>query len=434
MRASIREEAARKRIPHAVTQLICGAPWFGSLALKLKTFVSPDVKSIETNGTYLAFNEEFVKKLDTPQLKTIIGKAVLHCALRHPYRCGDRDIDLWNMACSEEANHILVEANKTMTEESNFFQLPPGAACSSEYKGMLAEKIYELMQKKPPSDQKMAANSAAGGSFVKNTEDMSKKDPDKKGKDNNKQTNPGGQKPSEGDGNGDGDDPQDGPGGGQPQPEETLNEIDWEMAAQQATDMARKQGKLSADLERMFEKSRESKVDWKTILKRFVENVINKDYSWTTPNRRFLHTGLIMPGMMKENAPKIAIGVDTSGSITEEMLAEISPELTQILLDVRPSSIDVYYCDAEVNHHDEYTPDDGEIVLVPYGGGGTAFQPVIDAIAEQDEPPSCLIYFTDLYGSEPSEPEYPVLWIVPYGNGIQEAWYGETVEMGRPKH
>src|SRR5207244_3632167 len=99
------------------------------------------------------------------------------------------------------------------------------------------------------------------------------------------------------------------------------------------------------------------------------------DYSWTSPNRRYVAAGVYLPGTVKENTPRLALAIDTSGSIGQEMLDTFAAELSAIMLETRPAAIDVLYCDSRIQGDVEtFTPDDGEITLTPRGGGGTRFQ------------------------------------------------------------
>jgi len=55
-----------------------------------------------------------------------------------------------------------------------------------------------------------------------------------------------------------------------------------------------------------------------------------------------------------------------------------------------------------------------------------------DSGTDEDEPPVCVVYLTDLDGSFPSvEPEYPVLWCVPEGSrsGSRPPPFGEIVAV-----
>ena len=65
-----------------------------------------------------------------------------------------------------------------------------------------------------------------------------------------------------------------------------------------------------------------------------------------------------------------------------------------------PEKVVVIYCDAEVNHVDEYTNEDLPVKLIGYGGGGTAFEPVFDYVDANDIDPEVVIYLTDGYGDQ----------------------------------
>ncbi len=109
---------------------------------------------------------------------------------------------------------------------------------------------------------------------------------------------------------------------------------------------------------------------------------------------------------------RLIIAVDTSGSIDDHLLAEFQAETQAALDEAQPESLQVIYCDSHVHRIDEFHP--GDVVeFHPCGGGGTAFEPVFEAIEQSEEstPPAALIYLTDGHGSFPEqEPDYPVLW------------------------
>jgi predicted metal-dependent peptidase len=111
---------------------------------------------------------------------------------------------------------------------------------------------------------------------------------------------------------------------------------------------------------------------------------------------------------------ELVVAVDTSGSITNPMLAAFSAELTAILHEAMPERVTVIYCDAAVRGTEEFLPDDPEVKLKMKGGGGTAFIPVFRHVEKHGLNPVCLIYLTDLESSDkPKEPEYPTLWATP---------------------
>lgn len=98
-------------------------------------------------------------------------------------------------------------------------------------------------------------------------------------------------------------------------------------------------------------------------------------------------------------------------------------EVTAIVHEAQPDFLRVVYCDAKVHEEHIFVPDECalEIVLDAKGGGGTAFQPAFDYLANNDcEPPTAALYFTDLEpGDRPKDPGYPVLWVT----GLRESRY-----------
>src|SRR5229473_1932124 len=83
-----------------------------------------------------------------------------------------------------------------------------------------------------------------------------------------------------------------------------------------------------------------------------------------------------------------------------------------IIDEVKPERLHAVYCDARVQGNAEFEPGD-DVVLKLAGGGGTAFQSVFDWVEERDIHPRVAVYFTDLEGPAPIEPDYPVLWVTP---------------------
>jgi predicted metal-dependent peptidase len=119
---------------------------------------------------------------------------------------------------------------------------------------------------------------------------------------------------------------------------------------------------------------------------------------------------------------KVVLAIDTSASIDQVALSQFETEMQSILAEMQPEQTDVIYCDTKVQRTETFTA--GETVaLSAIGGGGTRFQPVFDAV---EEPPACLVYFTDLEAAMPIEPGYPVLWAV-CGSRIAE--FGETITL-----
>jgi len=382
---------AAEKISTARTRLLLDSPWFGSLAMRLHVEQNDRAKTMQTDGTRLEFNPEFVDRMTEAELTGVIAHEVMHCALLHPYRIGSRTLKTWNQACDYAINTLLLGQG---------FTLPEGGLHDPQYDGMSAEQIYARLDRDQRQQQQQQSQS--------------------------NQQNDGDQ----------GEDEQPGQVVA-PQPDQnavdgTSNEqmsvVDWQIATEQATAIAKKAGQLPGDADRAVKASRASETNWREILRRFVEQTVPCDYSWTQPNRRYIAGGVYLPGTVRENMPKLAVAIDTSGSIGSAELQLFARELTQILHEARPEAIDVIYCDFRVTRVESFSPDDSEITLGAHGGGGTAFQPVFDHFAAQGDAPAALIYFTDLEGPKPQQPEYPVLWVTTEASALSGP-FGETVRV-----
>jgi predicted metal-dependent peptidase len=201
---------------------------------------------------------------------------------------------------------------------------------------------------------------------------------------------------------------------------------EWSIAAEQAVRIAKSCGHEPADVERLLSGNRQSKQDWRALLRAFVAATMGSDYRWTPPNRRHIGAGLYLPSIDRSGVGTIVIGVDTSGSIGEEELEQFAGEITAIADDAQPEAIYVAYCDAAVQSVQEFGPSEPTI-LEPKGGGGTDFRPVFEWVEANGISPACLIYLTDLCcHSYPEPPHYPVLWVT---DSRSTGAFGETIQI-----
>lgn len=195
-----------------------------------------------------------------------------------------------------------------------------------------------------------------------------------------------------------------------------MSETDWTMAVSAAQVVANKRGQISAGVDELVRESRKEAADWRAALWEWFEQQVPSDYSWQRPNRRYIAGGLYLPGTVKENLPPVVVAMDRSGSqFSPEIMGRFANESTAILRELRPEWLEVVYFDSAVLRTERFEPDD-QIEFHPCGGGGTAFQPVLDYCNAMDEPPCGVIFLTDLLGENvsgygPQEPDFPVLWV-----------------------
>jgi len=353
---------AKDKISKARVTLVLDHPFFGSLALRLPMIARNDLcPTMGTDGRDIFYNSDFVDSISIDETIGVIVHEIMHVALEHHLRRNDRHPALWNIACDFAENDIILQDGFVL----------PGGSLSGRGVDMTAEEIYKTL----PDPIKIDIDVCAWGEV----RDMPGSD-------------------------------------GSPATAEEIARASAEMkiAVVQAAQAARQYGNLSAGLERMVGEVLHPCLPWRSILRRFVSDANRDEYTWSPPNRRYVHMGLYMPSPRNETMGRIAIIVDTSGSISDHEVNEFAAEITDIMTAYR-SSATVIYCDSEVAGHEEFTADDLPLRLHPRGGGGTDFRPGFRFIDEEMvEPPACAVYMTDgdcdTFPGAP--PEYPVLWAV----------------------
>lgn len=413
---------AHQRIVRVRTSLILTNVFFGSLCYRLKLVETKRCPggAMATDGKHVFFNPDWVSTVTDAELKGVFCHEISHCALGHPWRRGSRDPRGWNEACDLAVNPILLDSG---------FTLPKDALFDPAFKGMYAEQIYARRQKiggfpkpKPKGGQP--------GPKGDQEENESGGDSDQDGDEEGSGKPNGGDSDQEGSGGGE--EPQDGQWGevidASDDPMAAEKEAEWKVAVTQAANAAKLQGKLPGQLERLVEEVVRNKVDWKSALRRFCQQVRANDYSWRFPNRRYIADDIYLPSLRDEMLPPIVVVVDTSGSIGAREMDSFASEITSIFDECKPERVHVVYCDARVAHVQEFEPGD-VIKLVPRGGGGTDFRPAFDWVKQQAIDPACMIYLTDTYGTFPDqEPEYPVVWAVTVKDRVCP--FGETLYLG----
>ena len=201
---------------------------------------------------------------------------------------------------------------------------------------------------------------------------------------------------------------------------------EWQIAVEQAENVAKLAGKLPGGAVRALEASQAARVDWRELLRRAWSDTIPADYSWMRPNRRHVWSGLYLPGITSEGVGEIAVAVDCSGSVSARQLGLFQEEIRSILAGQRPRLVHVICFDAAVQKVETFQA--GETIsLVAVGGGGTDFRPCFDWLRERGIVPEALVFLTDLCGTFPSDaPPYPVIWA---STENRRAPFGQVVSM-----
>ena len=194
-----------------------------------------------------------------------------------------------------------------------------------------------------------------------------------------------------------------------------------------------KAGNMSRELGDLLE----PQIDWREVLREFVKSICNArdTSSWRRVNRRFLGSDTYMPTMIGERIGSLAIGVDTSGSISGKEINRFLSEVKSIAEDVRPEKIDLIYWDSRVAAHETYDENDMANIVSstkPKGGGGTDPCAMMHYLKDNKIEPECIIMLTDgeIYDWG-SDWNAPIMWVVcnSYRGSKITAPVGKTVHI-----
>jgi predicted metal-dependent peptidase len=149
----------------------------------------------------------------------------------------------------------------------------------------------------------------------------------------------------------------------------------------------------------MIKDMTESKMNWRQIIRQQIQSTIRNDYTFARPSRKGWHIGAILPGMNYLETIDIAVSLDMSGSISNEMAQDFLGEIKNIMEEFKDYKIKLWTFDTRVYNEQDFDAHGGSDLL-DYdiqGGGGTEFDCNWNYMKEHDINPKKFIMFTDGY-------------------------------------
>ena len=395
-------------------EMLISAPFFGNLATRLRFKDATEwCPTLATDGRYFYYNRNFVAAMSDAEIVFGIGHEVLHCVYDHfdAIRRGDRDPRLWNIANDYVINADLIDAK--IGEEIKLVKI----CFDWKYRGMISEEVYDDLFKQAEEEGRVL--------------DMASFDIhlDRDDGDDDGAQGEGGEANSEG-----GD--KDGPAKYTAEEKEQIKQ-EFQSATMQAAKAAGA-GNLPGGVKRILDHLLNPQLDWRQLIAMQIQSVIRSDYTMMNPSRKGLNEGFYLPGMDRETTIDVAISMDVSGSIYDEMLRDFLSEVKGIMDQYTDFRIHLFCFDTDVHNPQTYTPHNMEEFLEYdiQGGGGTEFDCVFDYMKEEGIVPKKHIMFTDGYpwGSWGDENYCDTLFIVHgsgYGGKSPVAPFGTTVPYTR---
>lgn len=192
-----------------------------------------------------------------------------------------------------------------------------------------------------------------------------------------------------------------------------LGDVEAQALRRQTADAMRvhqrTRGTLPGGWQRWAEEVLEPTVDWRQALSGAVREAAAwaggaVDYTYRRPSRRTpALRGVVLPSLRRP-LPRVAVVIDTSGSMGDAELAAALGEVTGVLREVgiRGNRVTVLACDADVHAVSRVTATE-QITLG--GGGGTDMRVGIEAALATAERPNIVVVLTD--GLTPWPEEHP---------------------------
>jgi len=298
-------------------RLLMDEPFFAALSRKIE---KKEDHSIKTAGVYvnklngqfeMIYNPDFLASLPEHEVKGVLKHEFYHLIFEHVTNRKPDGVPhkTWNIAADLAINsHLQGELPEfaCMPGVGPFEDFPLGESAEWYLKNITDDQLEQCSD---PDD----------------SEDGEGGEPGKEGK-------PGDGKPGTGQvGNHEGWD-----GEGQSPEEDAANQMAKERlknamkeAAQEASKSPNGWGSVGGDLKKEIIKRLETKVDWRKVMRYFIKTSqrANKSSTVRRINRRYAY---IHPGKKVKRQAKIAIAIDQSGSVSDDMLENFFGELNKL--------------------------------------------------------------------------------------------------------
>jgi predicted metal-dependent peptidase len=358
------------------------ASFFGSLLCSMNFYWTADIKTAATDGRTLMWNPYWFLKMGAEERKTVLMHELWHPARLHHIRRGDRDPQIWNIACDHRINNDL------LADGYSFKDLKP--CLDINYKNMVEEDIYEDLLSKPRHIILVGSwtGMPLGGRGVSAR---------------------GSEETEEDDEIGDGDmlpgQEEDDPTGAR------VAAVSVVVQAQQVAQMSGESGDLDQAVSAVLKQFLAPIVPWDVYLHRFMKELTKGGRTWARPNRRFPSMYLPSNFLDKKDLEHLVFIEDVSGSISDRDALRFNSEVKFVKDSYDPKKLTLVQFDEEITQVKEFSRKDKFEQIEIIGRRGTDLAPVRQWII--DNRPTAAIIFSDL-GCPPMEPlpfNMPIIWV-----------------------
>lgn len=372
------------------SKILVQYPLFGSILAQVKLVSDNSVLTACTDGKNIYYNPDFVAKLNESEQVFLIVHEICHIAFEHISRSKDKDYQLWNIATDAVVNALL---------SRDGLSLVAGSIDIKEAINFNAEEMYEYLLKEQEKikfsknynkrdENPSSSDSSDDGTKQKGHDDHSIWEEVVKEMENSDN------KSSE---------------------DKNISEKDsfYENTKMKKEMLEKLKEELTKTVTGHGNDSEENNrismgdigtakplIDWRRLLKDATKYTVD----WSYQNAQIQH-GVLVPTLEKTYEPETEILLDTSGSISYDLLRNFLRECKNI---IKTSKLKVGCFDDNFYGFYEIKKVT-DIENLPFQGGGyTDFDVAVDAFSKRAHNK---VIFTDGYASMPSK-KMDVIWVV----------------------
>ena len=393
------------------------------------------------NNYQLIINPDFFNPLPLEQRLGILIHECQHVVLKHIFRKGERDHKLFNVAADMALNQMIERT-----------WLPEGAIYPDLFKdekgktwpeNRTAEQYYQLLKEEQKNQQQEKEDQEGQG-------DQEDQEDCENCSGSGEQDGPDGDKEECPNCKGSGKEPQEGSNNFQPkngnpnltgQEEITIDSHElWDKISPEDEELASQM--MEGILENAMEKSRGNApgnmemllslwktkpvISWKKVMKKYISSKVGgKRGTIKRRDRRQPHRIEIKGKRSFYDTPQVIVGLDTSGSMSNEEIANALVEINEVCK-VTKSKLNIVQIDTDIKGSEEYDPKKKDFKRK--GCGGTYMGAMAEYLIEEKINYDVMILISDMYIEDVSTDKNwarvkkPTLWLNTSGTSV--SWEG----------
>ena len=373
-----------KKLTLARTSLLYKEAFYGTLLMKLKFSLAP-CETACTDMERIMWDPQFLHRLTQEETELVMLHELLHCVLGHCIRGKGKNHELYNIAADIVVNSHILQARGLTEFSVDGSKLMHKAPDGKEGSLYTVEQVYDMLRSMP-----QLANGSGTGQLdnhdiwgsVSGKEELARE-----------------------------------------WTQEIISTVNQKGYSPEGTPACIR--KILEDLDY------ESKLNWKEILQDFIQMANDTyDYTFSPSDRRFAGSDFIIPSyfeMESEVIKNLWFVVDTSGSVSREMLSDMFSEIKAALMQFGQLQGKLSFFDTVVTEPVEFDDVQSLSNIRAVGGGGTSFFNIFKYMKEHmiDELPAALIIMTDGCAPFPKEEVslgVPVLWCIVNNPECEPPW------------